>query len=174
MIFTDDDEYARKATMIRSHGEDPNKKYWHPMLGHNYRMTDVHASIGLAQFSRIDKLLDKRTEVANYYSDLLTGFSGVTPPTVQEGCKHSWFIYPVLVDNRDAVKKILQDNGVETNVSWPYPAYEQLHLNKFKKAVLPVTENITSSIIGLPMFYAIKKEQQKYVVEQLKKAVNNS
>ncbi len=172
MIFTNDDEYARKAKMIRSHGEDPNKKYWHPILGHNYRMTDINASIGLVQFSRINDLLEKRAEAANYYSELLKGIKGVKSPSVNEGCKHSWFIYPVLIDNRDSVKKILEDNGVGTNVSWPYPAYEQLHLKKFKKDILPVTEKITSTIIGLPMFYKIAKKQQQYVVEKLEYAIN--
>ena len=171
MIFTNDDEYARKARMIRSHGEDPNRKYWHPMLGHNYRMTDLNASIGLVQFSRIEKLLKKRTEVANYYSKLFNQIPGVMVPSVKDGCLHSWFIYPILVNKRDEVKKILADNGVETNVSWPYPAYEQLHLKKFKKKALPVTEKITSSILGLPMFYTLKTEQQEYVVQQTKNAI---
>jgi len=171
MIFTNDDEFEKKAKMIRSHGEDPDKKYWHPFLGHNYRMTDINASIGLVQFSRLEKLLKARQLSAEYYTKNLCNIPGIITPSQKEDCKHSWFIYPILVKNRDKIKKILNDNGVETNVSWPYPGYDQPHLKKYKKTNLPFVKKVTSRILGLPMFYKLQKSQQDIVIHELKSAV---
>jgi len=173
MIFTDNDLYAKKARMIRSHGEDPNLKYWHPMIGHNYRMTDINASIGLVQFSRIEKLLSSRAKAANYYSSKLIDKEGIKIPFEKYNNTHSWFIYPILVENRNKVKSILEEKGIGTNVSWPYPGYEQEHLKKYKKENLENVEYICSRILGLPMFYKLNTKQQDYVIENLINAVSN-
>jgi len=57
MVVTDDDNFARAARIIRNQGEDPKHKYHHVLLGHNYRMTDLHAAVGLKQFARLSDLI---------------------------------------------------------------------------------------------------------------------
>lgn len=174
MVFTNDDELAKLARMIRSQGEDPNRKYYHPILGHNYRMSDLHAAVGLAQMKRIKEILSKRAELSLYYTEHLKDCSGIIIPHVAEGNKHAWFLYPILVNNRDVVKNYLSEKGISINVSWPLPVYEQEFYKQLKTEPCRVTEDITKKILCLPLYYTMKQDEQDYVIDCLKRAVEVS
>src|SRR3989344_6435213 len=119
MIFTDNDAYGQKARIILNQGESPDTKYFHPLLGHNYRLSDLHASVGLAQLRRFNQILGKRALLAEIYTNKLnkklnepipsSNTKLIKTPYVEQGCKHSWFLYPTLVDNRDLVIKKLKE-----------------------------------------------------------------
>ena len=172
MIFLHDENLDARARMIRSHGESLDIKYRHVELGHNYRMTDLHAAVGIAQISRYNEVLANRAMAANYYSKHLQHIKGVTIPEVLPGNEHSWFLYPVLVQQRDQVRDYLAEMGIGTNVSWPYPAYEQPYLKKFSNGAHPVTEDICKRVLCLPMFYGITLEEQDCVIASLEQAVS--
>ena len=70
-------------------------------------------------------------------------------------------------ENRDKVKSYLAEKGIDTNISWPMPIYEQAIYQRFKKDVCPVAEEITKKILCLPIFFQITKKQQDYVIEHL-------
>lgn len=169
MIFTDNKEYYEKARIIRWQGEDPNHKYHHPLVGFNYRMTDLHAAIGLAQTSprRIEKVLASRRQAADYYRARLRGIPSVTLPYVSPDCVHPWFLFPILIPNRDKIQQYLFDKDIKANVSWPLVIYRQEPYRKFKKTPCPVSERITNEILCLPLFYQISREEQDCVIEQL-------
>jgi perosamine synthetase len=172
MLFLKSERDANLAKMIRSHGESPTEKYVHPVLGHNFRLSDLHAAIGLAQLNRFKAVLARRSEVAATYDQLLANVDGVTPPTVLPGNVHSWFLYPVLVDkDRDLVRQRLAEAGVGTNVSWPLPVYRQQHLAKFFVEECPVTELLCKQILCLPVFYQLTRSEQELVVETLDECI---
>ena len=171
MLFTDKDEYAKKAKIIRSQGEDPDKKYHHPVLGHNFRMTDLNAAIGLAQTSRMKDVLLSRKKTAEYYISKLMDNRCIITPYVAPGSTHAWFLFPILISNRDKVKAYLAEKGISTNVSWPIPIYDQKIYRPFKKEICPVAEKITKEILCLPMFYRITKKEQDYIIKHLLTAV---
>lgn len=173
MIFTDNDEYNKKVRIIRSQGEDLDKKYHHPLLGHNYRMTDINAAIGLVQIDRMTEVLANRRQSAEYYMSKLKDNQHIFTPYVSVDCKHAWFLFPILVPNRDKVKDYLTEKGIETNISWPMPVYDQEIYQTFKKDICPVAEKITEGILCLPMFYKITQEEQDYVIEHLTTAVEH-
>ncbi len=166
MIFTNKDEYEQKARIILNQGESPDLKYFHPYLGHNYRLSDLHASVGLAQLRRFDKIIEKRAYLAERYSSLLKQKTTLIKiPVVKMGNKHSWFLYPTLVENRDSIVKKLKERGITTNVSWPFPVYEQPHFKEFFRSKCYVTEEITKRILCLPIYYTMTEEEQDYVIE---------
>ena len=103
MVFSDDEEIARFARIFRNQGEDPSVKYFHPLVGQNYRMSDVHAAIGLAQFRRLDSFLRKRAEIAAAYTEAFVKEDHVQLQHVPAGAVHSWFFYPLLVQHREKV-----------------------------------------------------------------------
>ena len=168
MLFTDNNNYAEKARIILNQGEDPHQKYYHPVLGHNYRMTDLHASIGLAQVARFDVVLEKRKQLAEYYTEkinLLTSF--ISTPSVLPNNKHAWFLYPLIIENRDEVFNLLKEKGITTNVSWPMPIYRQPYYKKFFKEICPVAEEMTKKVLCLPMYYSMSHDDQDYVIRNL-------
>jgi perosamine synthetase len=167
MLFLRSEEDVKTAKMLRSHGESPTEKYVHPILGHNFRMSDLHACIGLAQLNRFEKVLAGRAEMAKNYNEFLAQVDGVTTPTVLPGNVHSWFLYPILVDDRDVVRQRMADAGVGTNVSWPLPAYRQKHLSPSFSEECPVTESLCKRVLCLPMFYELTRNEQQIVAETL-------
>lgn len=171
MLLTDNAQWDRIARIVRSQGEDPDRKYLHPYLGHNYRMTDLHAAVGLAQIARIKEVLKKRAALAEYYTKNLKGIKSITTPYVAPGNKHAWFLYPVLVEHRDAVRQYLADNGIGTNVSWPVPVYKQPFYQKYAKGECPVAERITKTILDLPIYYTMTTKEQDYVIENIRAAM---
>jgi len=173
MVFTNDDELADWARIIRNQGEDPKQKYYHTFLGHNYRMTDLHAAIGLAQFRRLDDIVKKRASIAEYYSKNLQEYADVIKlPYVAPHNKHAWFLYPILVNNCDEVQIYLHSNGIDTRRSWPLPIHKQpIYRDVFDNASYPVAEEVSKHILNLPMYYAMSQEEQDYVIKHLKDAV---
>lgn len=169
MVFTNSDEYDRRARIIRWQGEDPDHKYIHPLLGFNHRMTDLNAAIGLAQTTaeRIKNVLASRKQGADYYFSRLRGVPNITLPHVAPDVTHPWFLFPVLVPNRDKVQAMLLEKGIRVNVSWPLAVYQQEPYKKFKREACPVAERVTREVMCLPLFYQISREEQDYVIEHL-------
>ncbi|MFC1992234.1 DegT/DnrJ/EryC1/StrS family aminotransferase [Chloroflexota bacterium] len=173
MVFTDNDELANRARIIRNQGEDPQKKYHHTFLGHNYRMTDLHAAVGLAQFKRLDDIIRKRASMAEYYTQNLQDYADIISlPYVAPHNKHAWFLYAILVNDCDKVEAYLRSKGVDTRRSWPLPIHKQpIYHDIFSNASYPVAEEVSQRILNLPMYYAMTREEQDYVIKHLKDAV---
>ena len=176
MVLTNNDEYARIARIIRNQGEDPANKYHHPYLGHNYRMTDLHAGIGLAQFNRLEKVLERRAEISDYYTRSLNQFKDVlTLPQVSPGNKPAWFFYPILAANRDKIIEYLSEKGVDVRVAWPLPIHQQPLYEKIMGNVsYPVAEEIAGTVLNLPLYYEMTEQDLLYVVTHLKDAIELS
>lgn len=173
MLLTDDDEHARIARIIRNQGEDPVNKYHHPYLGHNYRMTDLHAAVGLAQFDRLEEVLRKRAEISDYYTKSLQEFRDViTLPKVQQENKPAWFFYPILSEHRDQIIEYLTGKGVDVRVAWPLPIHKQpLYQSLLGEVYYPVAEEIAGSVLNLPLYYEMREQDLNYVVTHVRDAI---
>ena len=173
MVLTNDDGLATRARIVRNQGEDPTQKYLHILVGHNYRMTDLHAAVGLAQFTRLSDILKIRAEIATYYSKNLAELcEGVVLPYTVPGNKHAWFLYPILLKERDKVAEYLRQKGIDTRVSWPLPINKQpVYRGLLDQVEYPVAEQIAGSILNLPIYYKMTKEEQDYTIIHLKDAV---
>jgi len=171
MIFTDNKQYAKIARILRSQGEDPDKKYFHPYVGHNYRMSDLHAAVGIAQIRRFRKVLSAKAKSAEYYTKNLKNIENIKTPYVNSYNKHAWFLYPILVEKREKVRRYLIKKGIQTNVSWPLPIYKQKPYLKYAGKRCVNAEYVTKKILCLPLYYNITKKEQRFVVDKLKEAM---
>ena len=173
MVITDDDNFARLARIIRNQGEDPVQKYYHVLLGHNYRMTDLHAAVGLKQFARLPNLLQKRKEIAASYTEQLKQLEGdVTVPYVEPWNKHAWFFYGILIENRDEVVRYLKSKGIDTRIAWPLPVNKQpLYMATHGNMRYPAAEEVSRRILNLPLYPEMKEEERAYVLIHLKDAI---
>jgi len=136
MIITDDDELAEKARFIRHHGEMETKKgkerkYYHSILGYNYRMTEMQAAIGLVQLRKLDSYLDKRRQNADYLTEQLKRFSQIKPPLVKSYVKHSYYKYICKI-NKDKFKVPIEEfikavlaEGIPISRRYPTPIHLQ-------------------------------------------------
>jgi len=153
MLITNSAEYAEKARILRDHGMDRERRYWHPVLGYNYRMTNVQAALGLAQMERIDQILQKKRELASAYTRLLQGVRGIRLPREAPWARNVYWLYSILIDeemvglSRDDVIAKMKESGIETR-----PVFPMVHSQPIYNAreVLPVGEEISRRGISLP------------------------
>lgn len=169
MITTSDDDIAQRCRMIRNHGMQ--RRYYHDMLGYNFRMTDLHAAIGLAQLDRLDDFTRQRRANAAY---LNTHITSVKTPTVKEGYDHVWHQYTIRVDdgrNRDEAVRQLTEEGIGTGIFYPVPANKQSHLIEMGLGdiSLPVTEQIATEVISLPVHPQLSQSDMETIVSEVNK-----
>jgi dTDP-4-amino-4,6-dideoxygalactose transaminase len=150
MITTNDDSVAEKCRLLRSHGM--KRRYYHDMLGFNFRMTDLCAAIGLAQIDRLEEFTAKRRANAAYYN---LKIESVITPKVKPGYDHVWHQYTIRVDggrDRDAAVKQLSEAGIGTGVFYPVPAHLQEYMCEIVGEVnLPIAEQLAREVISLPV-----------------------
>jgi perosamine synthetase len=128
MITTNDDTLAATMRLYRSQGMDPNRRYWFPVVGFNYRMTNIKAAIGLAQLERIEQHLAARERVVAWYDDKLSLLGDrIIKPHVASTGRHVFWMYTVrlgegLSTSRDQVIKDLDALGIESR-----PVFHPMH-----------------------------------------------
>lgn len=178
MVFTEDDGIAKLIRMQRNQGEDMDKKYIHQVLGTNARMTDLQAAIGLKQLGRLDTILKRRNEIAEFYYNKFSKSKNIKIPLVRKNAKAAWFFIPILVEKRDAVVKKLASAGISTRSAYPMPVYEQPFFKKFMdsgyKYNCPNAKWMTERVINLPVFHAISDKQLNYVADTVLEVVEGN
>ena len=170
MLTTNDSVIAKKARLLRGQGMDPQRRYWHEVIGFNYRMTNVAAAIGLAQLEKIDWHLSRRAEVNNYYRELLADFPGISWQTDKDWAQPIYWMFNVVLDgnyDRDAVMSYLKESGVETR-----PVFHPMHLlppyrSEDDNSQYPVAENISGRSLSLPTWAGLSRDDIRYVVDCL-------
>lgn len=166
MITTDDDAVAEKARVIRQHGM--RRRYYHDEIGFNFRMTDVHAAIGLAQLKKLEKFNATRQANARF---LNTHLKGVTTPYVPGGYKHVYHQYTLRVPDgkRDALRTYLLENGIGSEVYYPVPVHQQaVYKNLGYEVSMPESEKAALEVLSLPIHPALSQSD----LETIAQAVN--
>jgi perosamine synthetase len=168
MITTNDDVVAEQCRLIRNHGM--KVRYYHDMLGYNFRMSDLHAAIGLAQLDRLADFTEKRRRNAAYFNE---NIHSVITPTVKEGYGHVWHQYTIRVDggrDRDAAVKQLNAAGVGTGIFYPVPVHQQGYMREIIGDVhLPVAEQLAKEVISLPVHPQLSQDDLETIVREVNK-----
>lgn len=167
MAVTDDPDIARKLSLMRYNGEDRNdrKFYYH---AHNFLMDNVHAALLSVKMKYLPSWLERRKEIAERYHAGLENVAGVRIPRFDDPRFSDVLTnYVIRAERREQLKAHLEEQGVETLVSWPVPMYEQplLQPNDIR---LPETEKICREVISLPMYPELKNEEVDYVIEKVR------
>ncbi len=170
MTCTDNPEYDHKMRYMRSHGQ--TGKYYHTMMGLNYRMTDVEAAIGREQLKRLDEMLAIRRRNAAILNDGLTMVPGIRPQAVTPHSQHAWHQYCIVIEpkefgcDRDTLSKRLNEQGISTGVHYPRGLHQQpVFEEDYGKTSLPVTENLAANILALPVHHGLTQGDVFSVVE---------
>lgn len=186
MFTCNDEKIFKTAKSLIGHGigtttlERNNKVAWYREAissGHNFRMSNIHAAIGHAQFNRLEEMNNNRKKSANFYNNLLSDKNrGVAIPQVGNNREHVYQMYTVTVDEkiRNEVVEQLNRKGIGASVHFDPPVHKQEYYQYIKsKTSLENTEKLSNSIITLPMYPTIKEEDMTYVVDEIYKIINN-
>ncbi len=168
MITTNDDEVAEKCRLIRSHGM--KVRYYHDMVGYNFRMMDLQAAIGLVQMDRLEGMMLRRRTNALYLNQHI---ESVTTPTVQKGCEHVWHQYTIRVNGgrqRDDVVKFLDQAGIDVGIYYPVPVHKQKSIQGLIGDItLPVAEKMAMEVLSLPVHPLLSEEDLERIVTEVNK-----
>jgi dTDP-4-amino-4,6-dideoxygalactose transaminase len=170
-VTTNSDEIAARVRALRNYGGEI--KYHHPETGFNSRLDTLQAVVLLAKLKRLAAWNEQRRQAARRYDELLAGIEGITLPKVDAGNEHVFHLYVVRVARRDEVFERLNAEGIGATIHYPIPVHLQ---GAFKFLGLgpgsfPVAEKAASEILSLPIFPGITVEQQKRIVESLRRAL---
>jgi len=170
MLVTDDAEIAEKARLLRNHGQV--SRFQHIMIGYNYKMSDILAALGLAQLKRLNWVIQKKKEAAQFYEKLLSGVKGVQTPYVMPAASHTYMFYTLKFINagaRDLIMQHLEQVGIETVVAFPplhmQPIYRSLC--KFNDGDLRVTEDCANRVLSLPIYPHIARHDQEFIIKSM-------
>jgi len=174
MITTNDSELARRARLLRDHGQA--EKYRHVILGYNYRMPEVCAAIGLVQLRKLEVFNKKRRKNAETLTKRIQKIRGLIPPRVNKGVKHVFYQYVVRVENdfpigRDNLAKHLKKMSVDVAVHYPIPIYKQPLYRElgYGKTTCPMAEDACKRVLSLPVHPAVSEKDIKYIIGILEK-----
>lgn len=171
MCVTNDVGLKEKMEKLRNQGTDDTKKYWHDIVGYNYRMTNVQAAIGLAQLEKIDAFLERRDENARLYSTFLADVPGIGFIPRIEDRKNVYWMNIILSDRRDEIIRNLEEDNIETRPFF-VPINKMPHYHSTDS--YPVAEELYRRGINLPSSVKLKKEEIERVCNIIKKTVRDS
>lgn len=177
MIVTNNPEIAEKLRALRNHGiVNKNGKYRFEYAGFNYRMTDFQGVLGWMQMNKIDKIIERKRELAKLYDSLLKDFSGLQVPFVANGNKHIYQSYVALLNegiNRDNVIRKLKESGIETTIG-TYALHSQPFYQKtysYKKGGLKNSYNAFKQSLCLPLYRQMREEDINKIVNSLEEII---
>ena len=171
MITTDDPEIARKARSLKALAFGSSNKFMHQDIGFNYRMTNLQAALGCGQMDKADALVEKRRQIAHFYSSRLGRYQEyLCLPIEMEYAKSSYWMYHIVLrgslqTKRNQIMRELKEVGIETREGFiPYNMQEIfIERGWTKPADCPNANKVAYSSFYLPTGPAISEDELDYV-----------
>jgi len=182
MLTTRDPALDRQLRLLRQHGMSVPDTVRHaasrvifeeyPILGFNYRMTDIQAAVGRVQLGRLAEFLDRRVRLADRYTRAIHQISGLEPPLIPDWTRPNYQSYPVLVGDeyplsRDELMQALLDRGISTRRGIMNAHQEGTYAEETHRP-LPRSEAARGGVVLLPLYDSMTEVDQALVVEALR------
>ncbi len=173
MITTDDDDIAKRARLLRNHGQ--SEKYLHVTLGYNLRMTSIAAAIGRVQLGKLDGFNEARRGNAEALTNGIRGIKGLKPPVEKPYARHVYHQYVVWVGedyplSRNQLVDFLRGRGIGTAIHYPRPVFQQpLYRDLgYPQDICPNAIEASRHVLSLPVHPAVGADDIKYILETLR------
>ena len=185
MIVTNNDEFARKIKLLRSHGMTAltlDRYKGHAFsydvvdLGYNYRMDEIGSSIGLVQLRKLNANNERRRHIVKRYVKELSRIPEIGVPFRSFHEASSCHIFPILLknpDQRTGFMEELKKCGIQASIHYPPIHLFRFYRDKFgyKEGMLPITEDAGRREVTLPLYSTMKKKDVGYVIKNVKKSI---
>jgi dTDP-4-amino-4,6-dideoxygalactose transaminase len=164
-------DIARKVGMLRDHGQ--SKKYYHEIEGYNGRLDAIQAGILRRKLMHLPRWNEGRRKAAARYGELLKDIEGVAVPYQPDWARCVYHLYVIRIEERDALRRHLADNSIDTGLHYPVP----LHLQDayanfgFKENDFPVSEKAAGEMLSIPMYPGLTISQQQCVADGIRRFV---
>ena len=169
-LFTNDDQLAEQIRCLTNHGM--KVRYHHDMIGVNSRLDTIQAAILRVKLPHLDKYNRARQAAAEKYNAALSGIAGLETPVTAAFTTHIFHQYTLKVKNgqRDALKKLLDEQGIPNMVYYPIPLHRQKAFEPYmtENDSFPVSETICGEVLSLPMHTELDDEQIERITSAVK------
>lgn len=177
LITTNSKSIAEKSRVFRDQGKHYAFNNKHYVLGNSWRMSEIHAAIGLSQLARIEEFIKKRREIASFYDKSLKKISGVNPLLIPSNVRSNYYKYIAFLNpniSRSRLKETLKAKfGVSLSGEvYSIPCHQQPVFRKYSKGYFPLAEKVAATHICLPIYPEMGKGEARYVVESLNSAIS--
>jgi perosamine synthetase len=189
MITTDDEALAERARVLRAHGMSVSDLARHQArrviieeyqdLGYNYRMTDIHAAIGIEQLKRLPSILAQRREIADRYTAAFSDLDGVQLPFSSSETPHTYQSYMLQLGTdafttRERLMEELLAAGIPTRRGVMAIHREPVYRERCGSVSLPVTETAAATTVLIPLYAGMTDGEQEYVIDHVRRALGGS
>jgi dTDP-4-amino-4,6-dideoxygalactose transaminase len=177
IIVTSDKTLYEEALIYRDQGKAGFLTNFHTRLGYNWRMSEPHAIIGLAQFHRLEEFIAARNRVAAIYDAGLAKMPGIHALPLPQGCRSNYYKHIALLEpgvDRKALKKLLKEQ-YEVSLSgevYEVPCHLQPVFAEWKEGEFPVAEDICRRHICVPVYATMTSAEAEYVLDSLADALH--
>jgi len=185
MITTNNETLANRVRLLRSHGmtsltwdRDQGHSFSYDVveLGWNYRMDELRSAIGIVQLKKLAENNRRRSEAAAFYRDRLADIEKISIPFLSAEATSSHHIFPIVLArevNRQEFMLFMREKGIQTSIHYPLiHKFTEYQKNLPRYVHLPVTEDIETRVITLPLYPSIRQHQLTQVVEAIQAWAN--
>jgi dTDP-4-amino-4,6-dideoxygalactose transaminase len=165
-VVTNDAEVARRIRQLRDHGS--TNKYTHEIVGYNFRLDEIQGAVLKVKLGHLDRWNSLRREHAARYSQMLAG-AGLLLPREMGYAHHVYHLYVVQSEERDRLRKVLKEAGVQTGIHYPVPVHLQPAYAAlgYTEGDFPEAERLSKRVLSLPLFPELTEEQIARVGEAI-------
>jgi perosamine synthetase len=179
IIVTDDETIYRQALQYRDQGKEGFLTNFHVCMGYNWRLSELHAAVGLSQLGRLQEFVAERRRVAETYTQRLAGMVGIEPLVPPAGSRANFYKYVAFLDDgvdRLALKQALKE-GFRVSLSgevYETPCHRQPVFKNWAAGTFPVADDVCSRHVCLPIYPGMTEAEIEHVVWALQETLSGS
>jgi len=173
MLVTDNKEFADKARYLSQQAKDDAIEYIHKEIGYNYRLTNIQAAMGCAQMEQLDKYVQKKCYIAEFYTKQLSNIKGLRCPKEAEWASSTFWLYTVFINDEitgidsRSVLQHLQKQQIQTRPLW-HPVYSLKPFSEEYSTDIENADILYKQGLSLPCSVDITDDQMQRVIDELK------
>ncbi|MBO7339808.1 MAG: DegT/DnrJ/EryC1/StrS family aminotransferase [Lachnospiraceae bacterium] len=162
-IVTNDDKIAEDVRIFRNYGSE--KRYYNKVVGANSRLDELQAGLLRVRLKHLDELAKEKQAICERYMTELRN-DKIELPRIREGATHIWHQFVIRSEQRDELQRYLDERGIGTIIHYPIPPHlsEAYQYLGWKEGDLPVTETYAKTVLSIPLYNGMTKEEQDYVI----------
>lgn len=165
-ITTNNETIAEDVRVFRNYGSE--KRYYNKVVGANSRLDELQAGLLRARLKHLDELAIEKKDICNRYLNELNN-PRIKLPSIREGASHIWHQFVIQSEYRDEIIKYLEDKNIGTIIHYPIPPHlsEAYRYLEIKEGTLPITEKYANSVLSIPLYNGMTRDEQDYVIKKL-------
>ena len=162
MVTTNDKTLADTIRTLKNYGSE--KKYHNSLKGFNSRLDELQAALLDIKLQHLDTENEKRKKIADYYQENIRNRDIILPVIATDSV---WHLFVIRTSQRNALQNYLQKQGVATMIHYPIPPHKQQAYKEYNHLSLPISEQLATEVLSLPIYPSLTNEEVSYIVKAL-------